>query len=339
VWFELDLGEKAASILADGLARLKNDHESGARQLAGVALRVFIDVLRALDPVDETTWWANSRLVAWHLWKNGRETMGAPILSLLLASLDVVRQTDDVGTAVARLEDLARERDSSTSKIAGAFATLLHEYPEDEAVRIVTLSASSTVTACLEHALTTLPRRLDLRVLESRPLYEGAGLARKLAAFAASRDIVSKMDVTVFTDAAAGVASQGADLLLLGADLIDRHGNVSNKTGSLPAVLAARHVCPEVKVVVVSEKEKVLPFEPPGHEENDGSEVTAAWDGAGVRREDGDDIVNVRNVYFEWVDSGLVDAYVTDEGVSSTEDVMRWAEDIERRANDVFDGL
>lgn len=342
VWFVFDLGDPASTILDGGLTQLQADHESGARQLAGIALGVFIRVLKQLDMADEEIWWANVRRVAWHLWKNGRESMGAPILSVMLSSLETIhakmkndglsqRTVEDIVTS---LEDLGQQRETSTSKIANSFTTFLQQYPPEKPINIVTLSSSSTITSCLTHALTTLPHKMDIRILESRPLYEGAKLAYKLSSYAASHNI--PIEITVMTDAAAGIAAHDADLLLIGADLIDKYGNVSNKTGSLPAVLAARHVSKNVKVVVVSEKEKVLPFEAPGHEENDVGEVTGSWDGLGVKSEEG---VKVRNVYFEWVDNGLVDAYVTDDGVSGTEDVRTWAGDIERRANCVFEGL
>lgn len=346
MWLEFDLGA-AAPVLEAGLTRLKGDHESGARQLAGIALGAFADVLRKSDISDKEVWWANARRAGWHLWKNGRESMGAPILSVVLAGLDVVREktsdglsADVVDDIVVSLDELARLREASASRIANAFAAFLQQRPADGPVRILTLSSSSTIASCLTHALASVDHRLDLRILESRPLCEGAKLAYKLFSFAAEHNFSSRVDITVMTDAAAGIASQGVDLLLLGADLIDRHGNVSNKTGSLPAVLAARHVSNDVKVVVVSEKEKVLPFEAPGHEDNDAGEVTRGWDSVGVVRGQGPGgNVKVRNVYFEWVNNGLVDVYVTDEGISGTEDVMRWAADIERRAKDVFDGL
>jgi translation initiation factor 2B subunit (eIF-2B alpha/beta/delta family) len=65
------------------------------------------------------------------------------------------------------------------------------------------------------------------------------------------------LQLTVYTDASAALASKEVDFVLLGADRISDSGSVSNKTGSLPAVLSARHVCPVAKVLVLSELEKV----------------------------------------------------------------------------------
>ncbi|KAM0236536.1 hypothetical protein ACHAPO_005168 [Fusarium lateritium] len=82
------------------------------------------------------------------------------------------------------------------------------------------------------------------------------------------------LDLNVHTDASVGVVARGIDIVLNGADLIDRTAAVSNKVGSLPTILIARYIAPQAKVVALSEKEKVLPFSPLGQEENDLQEVT-----------------------------------------------------------------
>lgn len=115
---------------------------------------------------------------------------------------------------------------------------------------------------------------------------------------------------------------------------------MSNKTGSLPAVLAARHVAPDIKIIVVSELEKVLPFDPAGHEENDPAEVARGWHDMGVARaEDVNKVFQVKNVYFEWVDAGLIDHYVTDGGIMSADGLSKCAEEVRQRADGFFLGL
>ncbi|PNY25576.1 Methylthioribose-1-phosphate isomerase, partial [Tolypocladium capitatum] len=345
VWFDVDMGAEAARVLERGLGALRADHESGARQLASAALAVFVDVLPRLDAGSRSRWWRNVRFVGWHLWKNGRESMGASILSVVLASLDVIeaRLPSDPGDAlpagfvddaVAAVRAFSQQRQASSVQVADAFASFLRQSipAPSKPIHVVTLSASSTITASLIHALAmNIP--LHIHVLESRPLFEGAKAARALAAFARQRGIVAA--VSVHTDASAAIAAQGADVLLLGADLIDRHGNVSNKTGSLPAVLAARHVSPGVKVVVLAGTEKILPFDPPGHEENDPAEVSRSWGGGSADAGD----VAVKNVYFEWVSAGLVNHYVTEHGVATAEGVATCAGQVQRRADGFFSDL
>ncbi|POR37974.1 Methylthioribose-1-phosphate isomerase, partial [Tolypocladium paradoxum] len=312
--------------------------------LASAALGVFVDVLPRLDASSASSWWRNVRFAGWHLWKNGRESMGAPILGVVLASLAIIEAKLPSGTAdalpagfvddvVSAIEQFAQQRQASSVKIADAFAAFLtqHMPSPPRPIHVVTLSASSTITNALTRALAQgIP--LQVHILESRPLFEGANTARALAAFARQRGIAA--DVSVHTDASAALAARHADVLLLGADLIDREGNVSNKTGSLPAVLAARHVSPGVKVVALADKDKVLPFDPPGHEENDPAEVSRSWGGL-LQESD----VAVKNVYFEWVSAGLVDHYVTEDGVTTAAGVAACAEDVQRRADRFFADL
>lgn len=82
--------------------------------------------------------------------------------------------------------------------------------------------------------------------------------------------------MTAHTDASVCVAAQGVDIVLIGANPISRPAVVSNKNGSLPAALTAKYVAPGVKNIIVSEKEKVLSFFPPGQGENNPQEVTQA---------------------------------------------------------------
>lgn len=93
VWFEGDIGERAGRILAAGLHRLQTDHESGSRELAGFALAVFKDVIAEMgEDVTDSRWWEKVRMAGWHLWKNGRESMGAAILNVVIAVLtDICR--------------------------------------------------------------------------------------------------------------------------------------------------------------------------------------------------------------------------------------------------------
>lgn len=133
------------------------------------------------------------------------------------------------------------------------------------------------------------------------------------------------------------IAARGVDLLLIGADLIDAAGNVSNKTGSLPAVLSTRHIAPAAKIIAVAEREKVLPFEPPAHdEENDPKEVFSGWGSVGAAAAG---CVEVKNVYFEWVPASMVHHYVTEDGVLTSTSVESWAENVRGRAGKFFDSI
>ncbi|QPC78708.1 hypothetical protein HYE68_009460 [Fusarium pseudograminearum] len=66
VWFNVDLSEAAGNTLDQGLIALHNNHESGAHQLASVALHTYSDVIISkIDISDKDRWWRNVRLAGW----------------------------------------------------------------------------------------------------------------------------------------------------------------------------------------------------------------------------------------------------------------------------------
>ncbi|KAK7428743.1 hypothetical protein QQZ08_004668 [Neonectria magnoliae] len=350
VWFNIDLGDEAGRVLGDGLVALQRDHESGAHQLASNGLGIFIDVIRKLDTGSRGVWWKNARLAAWHLWKNGRESMGGSMLSVVVSSLAIIEEKLSHGDSamegsmddiIEALKQYGRQRQSTSSQVCTSLGDFLEaQFPAAETLRILTLSSSSTITAGITHALKHGKASLDIRILESRPLFEGVKMAGVIASFADSNS--TKTNITVYTDASVGTAAKDVDLVLLGADLVDKTGNVSNKSGSLPAVLVAKHVSPGVKVVALFDKEKVLPFEPPNQEEDDPREVIQTWGQSGdsiQSKKDPSTRVDVKNVYFEWVASNLVDHYVTEDGATTAEGITERAEMVRQRADRFFNDL
>ncbi|KPM38003.1 hypothetical protein AK830_g8567 [Neonectria ditissima] len=350
VWFNIDLGDEAGRVLGDGLIALQRDHESGAHQLASKGLEILIDVIKRLDTNSRDVWWKNVRLAAWHLWKNGRESMGGSMLSVVVYSLAIIEEKLPHGDSsmqgsmdgiVEALKQYGQQRQSTSSKVCASFGDFLEaQFPKAETLRILTLSSSATITSSITHALKHRKASLDIRVLESRPLFEGVKTAEAIASFADGHSV--KTNVTVYTDASVGTAAEDVDIVLVGADLVDKAGNVSNKSGSLPAVLVAKHVSPGVKVVALFDKEKVLPFEPPSQEEDDPREVTKTWEGTGSpiqSKTDSSARFEVKNVYFEWVASDLVDHYVTEDGPTTAEGIAERAEVVRKKADGFFNDL
>ena len=363
VWPEYDLGPDAGKALTRGLQKLRDDHESGARQLAGMAISTLKEVISKMDSstVGEK-WWANIQMAAWHLCKNGRESMGAGITSSLIAVLDRIESifAKDI-TSAEKIQQILRafdeqtaQRQASTSHIRDNFVkylqeTLPHTISSKGSISILSMSSSSTISSSLLEAAAALDVNLDLRILESRPKCEGASLAAKLLEAAEEK---TKLAITLYTDSSAALAADGVDIVLLGADRISAEGDVSNKTGSLPTILSARHVAPDVKIVILSETEKIAgPGSASEHvvEDNDPLEVTAAWDAAGVRGQaaiesslrsgSGTKRVTVKNIYFEWVPARLIDAYVTEQGLWSSKDIARRSQWIGREMDRFFKDL
>ncbi|RYP03110.1 hypothetical protein DL764_005371 [Monosporascus ibericus] len=350
VWPEYDLGPDAGKALTSDLQRLRDDHESGARQLAGMAISTLREVIAKMDSsAMDNTWWENVRMVAWHLCKNGRESMGAAITSALVAVLDRIESVlaqslappEKIQRILQAIDEQATEREVSTSRIRANFITYLRDNLYQEiaskgSIVILTVSSSSTISSCLLEAAASLGVALDLRILESRPKCEGASLAAKLLE---AVDEKVKLDITLYTDSSAALAADGVDIVLIGADRISSDADVSNKTGSLPTVLSARHVTPKAKVIILSETEKIAgPGSVDEHvvEDNDPLEVTNAWNAAGMQgkavidsslhpgrsKSDGKR-VTIKNIYFEWVPASLIDAYVTERGLWSSGDIAK----------------
>jgi translation initiation factor 2B subunit (eIF-2B alpha/beta/delta family) len=197
---------------------------------------------------------------------------------------------------------------------------------------------------------------LELHILESRPLFEGVNFASSiLSKFREQfKDSTDRLDVSLFTDAAAAIAVKGADIVLLGADRISKAKGVSNKTGSLPLVLAAKHVTPSAKIVVLSELEKVNGesgiIDDEKHEDNDPREVLRTWKADGVKDvgrveaalssgQESGSTVTVRNVYFEWIPLSFIDAFVSGEGVLSDTRIHEKANQQDELARWYFDSI
>ncbi|KAJ5960825.1 uncharacterized protein N7479_007975 [Penicillium vulpinum] len=374
VLFESDMNKSASLALRTGLEKLKTDHQSGSHELTSIALRAFRDVIGQMSEEIDTKWWETARMAAWHLWKNGRESMGAATLNALLGVLadmeEIIHQTlkhkvkwDSLLTLVDQHVD---KREEMPMRIQNSFAMYLQrnilptaDSTPPPSLVILTLSSSSTIRDSILRAFGSLPiRNLDLRILESRPLCEGANMASSiLSAFRSRFPLTSdrSLKLTVYTDASAALASKDVDFVLLGADRISDLGSVSNKTGSLPTVLSARYICPGAKVLVLSELEKVAE---PGaesshsHEENDPKEVIGCWLNSGMKGVDtltgaaevaGQDSVNyaveVKNIYFEWVPAELIDAYICEEGTLDTSAIKEKSQQVNQKADRYFGQL
>ncbi|KAF7119068.1 hypothetical protein CNMCM5793_008711 [Aspergillus hiratsukae] len=373
VFPECEMDERAGEALASGLKRLREDHKSGAHELTTIALTAFREVLAQMQDSIDKTWWWRVRMAGWHLVKNGRESMGAATLNALLSVLvaldeilnhpttDNKEKRDPILSAIDshlanRQANTARPKDAFTSYIQSTFLT---NDPKPDKITMLTLSASSTTRDSILHAFASadIPT-LELRILESRPLFEGATLASSIYSRFHSEfpSPNKKLDIRIYTDAAAALAAQNVDIVLLGADRICATKGVSNKTGSLPVVLSAKHVAPNAKILVLSELEKVIGADgilEDKVEDNDPEEVFSAWrnervDGAQVLEDsltssktdrDNSATIQVKNIYFEWVPLTLVDAFVSDEGVLDQTSINNKSQQLGKLASKYFHDL
>ncbi|OJJ31609.1 hypothetical protein ASPWEDRAFT_119953 [Aspergillus wentii DTO 134E9] len=375
VWYEGEMPEHASKALTTGLSHL-HTHQDGSRELTALALTAFRDVVtQTRDGIDEH-WWELIRMAVWHLWKNGRESMGISTINALVGVLadmnDILGQNigaEQKWDRMLAMADLhlanrkcipARIRDSFVSYIQSHF--LAGSEPRSK-LTILTVSASSTIRDSILDAYASLEgiEELELRILESRPLFEGVSIASSLLSKFQSQfqDSPNKrLKMTIYTDASAALAAADVDIVLFGADRISPAKGVCNKTGSLPAVLGARHAAPKAKVLVLSELEKVEGEccgvqEENAFEENDPIEVLSGWHNDGVKGISilEDEInrtksgkcetskVEVKNIYFEWVPLSLVDAFVSEEGVLDEQKIRDKSQEVGANLERYLGGL
>jgi translation initiation factor 2B subunit (eIF-2B alpha/beta/delta family) len=98
-----------------------------------------------------------------------------------------------------------------------------------------------------------------------------------------------------------------------------------------------------VEVVVVSESDKIATpgtMDEHAEEDNDPHEITDTWDLPGLKRNDESlKHCTIRNVYFEWVPSKWIDAYICERGILTSEDVMNISRKAEEMERGVFESL
>lgn len=277
----------------DTLTWLQADRSHGASELARRCLSLLSDYA-AQHPAADAEVLRNALDSLAGRMAATRPSM-APVQNLLARWR---QRVTDPGTA-----DLRRLRESalrstreltraSRDATAGAARSAASRVPPGATV--ITHSLSSTVLALFR---LLAPEGVRAIVTESRPLLEGATLARELAGLGVPTQYI--------TDAQMGVFAPRADLAVVGADSVLGDGTVINKSGTRLLALAARdsgipfYVCCEsLKYAPTAPGEAVLESMPP-------DELDApALDG-----------VRVSNVYFDLTPPHLVSAWVDENGV------------------------
>lgn len=328
-------------------------------------------------------WWDAVRTAGWALSTQGRPSMGAAITVAVLKALEQAKsfnQDAGVGSVssadtgirpngegtwltsqmVQKMEEYLLQRaDSVQAQIGLNLRGFLRErflssskIPRDE-VKILTLSMSSTITKALDSVLKSekdadisLGRlNICLRVMESRPMCEGAEFARALATLAARNGYDHLLRIELAADSSVAILARDLDMVLIGADRISETGDVSNKTGSFPAVLCAKKLSDRVIVTALSDVEKVAK---PGsitqhkEEDNDSTELSRVWSPQvqeSAKFMPWRQIVTIKNVYFEWVPANYIDHYICESGILSVADIKRQSEWVMRTEQRIFGDL
>jgi len=218
----------------------------------------------------------------------------APLVALASRVLDSFREEDQLDGAVAGVMAATHSfldgQDQAAAQVAAQASALI-----PEGATILTLSSSSTVRLALE--LDGRERSIRVICLESRPMSEGAHLARSLSE--------AGLQVVYAIDAAAGSLICQTDLILLGGDSLGDRG-VVNKVGSLALASLARDR--GIPVHILLDRSKLLPPGFPQIVEDDrpGDEVLSGAPG-----------IEVWNRYFEVMPLGSVTSIVMEDGTAS----------------------
>jgi translation initiation factor 2B subunit (eIF-2B alpha/beta/delta family) len=334
--------------LEDGIQLLKDDHTNGARVLATNALRTLGVVMsnKTNESPSAKQLWNQCRVAGYKL-TLARPSMGAAITSAVVHGLRTIRQNweKELGTnwleaadssssekmkqvAYQALNAQIESREHSGSRLANAFVDYLRQNAavQQGQVSILTLSSSSSLTACLGQAVRALPNiKISLSVLESRPMMEGATFAVTIMNSLSEGNGVNNVKMVAAPDTHVCVLAKTADILLIGADRVSGEGDISNKMGSLAAAMAIKTLS-NGNVVVVTEKDKIArpgSLEEHKEEDNDPDEVVSRWpqNTRALLMSQGEDKIKIRNTYFEWVPRCYVDTYVTEDGLLSADKI------------------
>lgn len=281
--------KRSSPAIEASVAALRADVVSGAAVVARAAARIVERMCHRLPSHDLAAFRVDiEELVGQIL---GAQPSMAPLLTLasaVLEALAATRPLPDLRQGVASAAAGFREAlDRDLPAVARQASLALPARG-----RILTLSASSTVRVTL---LGLGERKsCDVICLESRPMNEGAVMARSLAG--------AGVPTTLAVDAAGDLLARDVDAVLLGADSIGDLGIV-NKIGSRAVSLAAREA--GVPVYVVADHSKFLPPGAPQPPAGDRPPEEIGPPAAGLR---------IWNRYFEVLPLGLVTAVITDAG-------------------------
>lgn len=277
----------AGRLFLDTMAKLKYDTEHGARVLATEALKGLLKICESFEQQESSNtgevdqYWYALRTAAYHLIYSARPSMNAAIAAAVVESLsELVPSKHDSRfymAAICRALTRCIERRGATlDRIAEAFSTYLQMarrgQQEHKTIRIITISASSTILAALEHLIVQdSEQQVELTILESRPACEGASMACAIIKSVQDKEQPSqrpRLSIKVVPESHAALILSDTNkaeresfptIVLLGADRITPSGHVVNKTGS--ATLAALSKClpgaENRKVVVLSEADKI----------------------------------------------------------------------------------
>ena len=192
---------------------MRDDHDNGAEVLAMTALQTLKEAINSEDMKGATTpeeFWKELRLAAWTLAKNGRPDMGPAIEGALNKALLAI--TEAIGkrggscftehglnrlgmkhireAAIDGLNETIAARETRMYALSASFVdhvTSSEAYQwrkgGEKPFDILTLSYSSSVAKALKQLIAVAAEegtRIHLKILESRPRFDGVAFVKDL---------------------------------------------------------------------------------------------------------------------------------------------------------------
>ena len=275
------------------------DSVHGSATIACSALEVLRDEAALLDEADGT--WQDIAAIATEL-RTARESMAVVRTRIDRAMSEASKKRSPAAVREAASQELERAHRADDAAAANAAGMI-------DGKSVLTLSRSGTVERALRDGSPAA-----ILIARSLPGGEGTALAEELGS--------EGQHVTLVDDANVPNAVRQADVVLIGADTVLRHGDVINKVGSMAAALAARWV--DVPVYVAAATDKISPAtdwkpetseEIHGAGEPDSNNVDAADTGA----------VSKISPHFERVPEELITAVITEDGQLDSNEIAALA--------------
>jgi translation initiation factor 2B subunit (eIF-2B alpha/beta/delta family) len=283
------------------IASIAADNVSGAAQIAERAADILLQRAGSGEAASPDAFRQELLVTGWALIQ--AQPAMAPLINLVntvLWKIEAHEKPGNLRQAVAEATaQFKRQLNHHARRVAeGALALIA------EGSTLITISHSSTVQHALLHALHA-GRRFSVICAESRPACEGRETAATLA--------LHGIPVTLVVDAAAVAAVEEAQLVLVGADLLNNTG-VVNKVGTRALALAAQASGVPLYTLCSSEK-----FLPPGYP----MPVQQEWPAAELWSE-APPGVTVRNRYFDFTPLHEIAGIVTEKGTLPAAAIEAW---------------
>jgi translation initiation factor eIF-2B subunit delta len=282
------------------LKGIAGDNRSGAAEILSRAAEIF--QLLSLEPKPASIEEARDALSQICAALVGAQPNMAPLLNMTRAALNAASSASTADQVISAASEAARDFVNWARRAAERAAQHAAQLITDGTI-VLTHSRSSTVLSSFVLAKRA-GRRFRVIATESRPLLEGRALALELAG--------ENIQVAIIADAAAALALEQTDLILVGADKITPNSLI-NKIGTRMMALAAREQGRPIYAIC------------------DGSKFTSATVAAEEPRSpaelwpDPPPEIAIINRYFEPTPLSLFAGIITEEGKLSPEVASRRA--------------